>query len=199
MTIYKTLNGTKGAYGYGDYTDYLPHGKRPGKWLPKQRPILCESGYHVCRDLTEVVVHLAGEIYEVEVRGFCVEGDDKSTHEQMRFLRRLYADTWTETAQRLFGVDCARLVTNRFAAVSQRACLHAALDTIVGFAEGRVDEAAWSAAESAAESAARSAARSAAESAAWSAAESAVEKTRVELQASALDLISRMIDVRDVA
>jgi hypothetical protein len=69
--------------------------------------------------------------------------------------------------------------------------------------------AAWSAAESAARSAARSAAwsaawsaaRSAAESAAWSAAESAaesaLEQTRKELQASAVDLLNRMIAVTE--
>ena len=43
------------------------------------------------------------------------------------------------------------------------------------------------------------AARSAARSAAWSAAESALEPTLNALQASALDLLNRMIDARDAA
>jgi hypothetical protein len=53
-------------------------------------------------------------------------------------------------------------------------------------------DAAWSAARSAA----WSAAESAAESAAWSAARSALEDTRIALQASALDLVERMIAVK---
>ena len=78
--FYKTMNGTKGAYGFGDYEGYLPKGKRPGKWLPRQDPVLCKSGYHVCRDLGEVIEHIGQDLYEVEVKGACVEGDDKAAH-----------------------------------------------------------------------------------------------------------------------
>jgi signal transduction histidine kinase len=62
-------------------------------------------------------------------------------------------------------------------------------------ARSAAESAAWSAARSAAWSAARSAAESAARSAAESAAWSALETTRLELQASALDLVIRMIDL----
>jgi hypothetical protein len=122
--------------------------------------------------MAELASHISAEIYEVEVRGTCVEGSDKAAYEQVRLLHRLWADTWTERTARLFAADCARLAANRFADVNQRALIHATIDTVIGFADGRVDDAAESAAESAAGSAAWSAARSAAESAARSAARS---------------------------
>ena len=31
-TFFKTMNGTAGAYGNGEWD--LPKGKRPGKWMP---------------------------------------------------------------------------------------------------------------------------------------------------------------------
>ena len=137
MTTYKTLNGHIGAYGYGDYTGYLPT-KRPGKWLPKVTPILCRSGYHVCAELEQLVRHLGEDIYEVEVRGESDRGDDKSAHEQMRLLRRVYADTWTPETQRLFAADCARIGTRRQISGS---CCTPDLDVVVGDTLGHRDAA----------------------------------------------------------
>ena len=64
-------------------------------------------------------------------------------------------------------------------------------------AESAAESAAWSAARSAALSAAWSAASSAAESAAWSAASSALRPVVEQLQKSALDLVERMIAVKE--
>src|SRR5574343_1805475 len=101
MTLYKTLDGTAGAYGHGDYTDYLPKGKRPGKWLPKVKPELCESGYHYCTNPLDCLSHYGPDLYDVEVRGTVVTGADKSAAEQMRLVRRV--DCWTEENLRLFA------------------------------------------------------------------------------------------------
>ena len=171
MTLYKTLNGNAGSYGHGDYTDYMPHGKRPGKWLPAMKPVLCESGYHYCRNLSEVIEHMVADLYEVEVRGEDIAGDDKGAAEQMRLLRRI--PEWNETTARLFAVDCARLAVNRCALTDQRELLHACMDVTVGWAEGGVDAAARAAARDAAYDAAYAAACAAAYGAAHDAARAA--------------------------
>ena len=152
----KIMDGVTGSYGHGDYAGYLPRGKRPGKWLPPVEPVLCKSGYHVCRDLREVLEHVGPDLFEVEVRGACEEGDDKACHEQIRLVRRV--PEWTETTLRLWAVDCARLAANRYAASGQRALIHATLDTVVAFIEGCVDQAAQPAAWAAARVAAGDAA-----------------------------------------
>ena len=156
--IYKTLDGATGAYGHGDYTGYLPHGKRPGKWLPKTKPVLCESGYHGCRDLTEVLDHFGPDLYEIEARGACDSGDDKAAWEQIRLLRRV--PEWSEHNLRLFAVDCVRLAVNRYAQKDQRELLHACLDVSVAYLEGFSDATAYyAAARAAAYGAADAAAR----------------------------------------
>jgi len=147
-TIYKTLNGTRGAYGHGDYSKYMPHGKRPGKWLPKVTPVLCKSGYHGCRDLGEVLAHFGSELYEVEVRGACVEGDDKAAWEQMRLVRRVAE--WNLTTRYLFNIDCARHVQDLWHS-DDRLMLTAALDIFTAEAEygneweDAAEKAAWDA------------------------------------------------------
>jgi len=182
MMLYKTMNGQAGAYGHGEWSmpTQTPEGEwLPGEWMPPVKPALCASGYHVCRNMTEVVVHLSAEIYEVEVRGEHDDGDDKAAYEQARLVRRLWADTWTEQAQRLFAVDCARTV----AELSPDPDLtHAALDivtarTLYGHewaaAEGAAGAAVWVAAENAAENATWAAAWGAAQEAAGDAAREA--------------------------
>ena len=109
-TAYKTLDGTRGSYGHGDYADYMPNGKRPGKWLPKVEPVLCESGYHVCDSPLDCLAHYGPDLYEVEVRGACEVGDDKQAWEQMRLVR--WNPHWTDETLRIFAVDCARHVAH---------------------------------------------------------------------------------------
>jgi hypothetical protein len=168
MTLYKTLNGTAGAYGWGDYSDYMPHGKRPGKWLPPVKPVLCESGYHYCRDLQEVLTHAGPVLVEVEVRGEIVAGDDKAAAESLRLLR--VVPEWHETNLRLFAVDCARLALP-YADAESRELLSACLDVTTAYALGYVDVAAGAAAYAAADAAACAAACAAAYAAARAAAD----------------------------
>lgn len=153
VTLYKTLNGNTGAYGHGDYAAYLPTEDGPGPWLPPVKPVLCRSGYHVCRTLEEVVIHLGRDLYEPEVRGDSDEGEDKGSWEQIRLLRRV--PEWNEQTLRLFAVDCARLAVSRYGRADQRGLLHACLDVYVARAEFG-DE--WDAAADAAADAAEDAA-----------------------------------------
>jgi len=160
VTLYKTLNGNTGAYGHGDYAAYLPTEDGPGPWLPPVKPVLCRSGYHVCRTLEEVVIHLGRDLYEPEVRGDSDEGEGKAAWEQIRLLRRV--PEWNEQTLRLFAVDCARLAVSRYGRADQRGLLHACLDVYVARAEFG-DE--WDAAADAA----ADAAEDAADAAAWAA------------------------------
>ena len=51
MKYYKFLTAdNKGEYSKFDYTEYLPDGDKPGKWLPEIETLsICESGYHACK------------------------------------------------------------------------------------------------------------------------------------------------------
>ena len=163
--LYKTMDGTAGAYGHGCWD--LPKGDRPGKWMPKTKPVLCDSGYHYCRDLKDVLAHVGPELYEVEVRGVTIDGDDKAVAEQARLVRRI--PEWNDETCRLFAVDCARL-SLQCAAEEQKPLLSACLDVTTAYALYGNE---WAAARDAARAAARAAAWAAAGDAAWDAARDA--------------------------
>jgi len=169
MTLYKTMDGTAGAYGHGEW--FMPVGKRPGKWMPKVPAVLCESGYHYCDDPLDLLHHYGPDLYEIEVRGEVVRGDNKSCAEQARLLRRVPA--WSDYTLRMFAIDCARRVAYLVKDDDEREWYGATLDLLTGFAEfgtGGVEGAAWGAARDAAWDAALGAARDAARGAAWGAA-----------------------------
>ena len=84
----------------------------PGEWMPVVEKLeLCESGYHVCT-LEQSPMWAHSEMYEVEVRGESLDGNDKSCHQQARLLRRV--ETWNERTARLFACDCAEHVLSIF-------------------------------------------------------------------------------------
>jgi len=171
--MYKSLTSDlRGLYGYGDYTEYMPRGKRPGKWLPPVDPVLCKSGYHGCETLADLLFHLGERIVDCEARGTVDRGGDKVACEQIRIVSE--HTTWNPETQRLFAVDCARIVVGRYAAVNDRPLLHACLDVCVasglyGKEWDTARNAAWDAAWNAAGNAAWNAA-DAARNAAWNAA-----------------------------
>jgi len=177
--FYKTMNGTAGAYGHGEW--HLPIGKRPGKWMPKVKPRLCASGYHVCRDLSEVLTHAGPQLYEVEVRGECALGDDKAAYEQARLLRRI--PEWNERNLRHFACDCAESVL-KYAQDDQRDLLQACIDVTRAYADWPNE---WAAARAAARAAAEAAARAAARAAAEDAARAAAWAAQVVNLATYLD------------
>ena len=50
MKYYKFLTADNtGEYSGFDFTEYLPKGGKPGKWLPLIETLEeCETGYHFC-------------------------------------------------------------------------------------------------------------------------------------------------------
>ncbi len=109
MKYYKFLDkDNTGPYSNFDFTPYLPKGDKPGKWLPAVDALeMCNSGYHVC-DADHLPEWANANLYEVEVKGRKLEGDDKSAHRQIRFVRKI--DTWNDKTARLFACWCARQV-----------------------------------------------------------------------------------------
>ena len=110
-TLYKVLNKDGSAFHGGAGSWFLPHGNRPGKWMPRiTNPTPCTRGYHVLKP--EMLIHWLGPaIFAVEVRGKGVWEEAKGVVEQARLLRRL--DTWNEQTARLFACDCAERVMHR--------------------------------------------------------------------------------------
>ena len=98
-----------GEYSGFDYTPYLPTGDQPGEWLPEIEGELemCVRGYHVCtkKSLTSWI---NANLYEVEIGGDVIIGDDKIVASKMRFVRKV--DTWNDRTARLFACWCAEQV-----------------------------------------------------------------------------------------
>src|SRR3990167_857926 len=177
MKLYKVLagNGTACHGGHGAWN--LPHGKRPGKWMPTIRSINPRiRGYHlVSRD--QLIYCLGPAIFEAEGRGEHIKQDGKHVFGQARLICKM--DTWTERAARLFACDCAEVVLPIYERKYQKEpAPRLAVETARRFANGEASAgelyAAWDAARDAAwgaaGAAARAAAGDAARAAAWDAA-----------------------------
>ena len=154
MKYYKFLTTeNKGKYSEYDFTKYLPNGDKPGKWLRKRENIkMCERGYH-CFAPEHILKWLEAQLFEVEIKGRCVHGDDKTVAQQMRFIRKV--DTWNDKTARLFACYCARDVLPLFEAkYPNDNSPRAAIETAERYANGEatIDElsAAWAAATTAA-------------------------------------------------
>ena len=185
MKYYKFLTvDNKGKYSKYDFTKYLPHGGKPGKWLRKiDSPILCNSGYH-CFTPEHIFEWAESQLFEVEIRGDRVQGDNKIAAQQMRFIRKI--DVWNDKTIRLFACYCARDVLPIFEreypndnrpriaieTAERYADSHATKDELIAAWDAARDaarDAAWDAEWAAAWDAARDAARDAA----WDAARAA--------------------------
>jgi hypothetical protein len=117
-TYYKWLSPQNaGVYGHGDYTDHLPHGKRPGKWLPPiADPRPCARGYHVVT-ASHLFDHWGREgsvLYVAEVRGAIATDTDKLACEQTRLVERV--GVLTRGVLVTFAADCAARVLPIFEA-----------------------------------------------------------------------------------
>ncbi len=69
-TFYKVISIDNKAINGGnfDYTDYLPKGNKPGKWLPEIKDLKeCESGYHITNYWNMWINSEDNKIFEVEV------------------------------------------------------------------------------------------------------------------------------------
>jgi len=139
------------------------------------------------------------------------EVEEKRGYLAIDWFVRVYTPTWLNLAnlgehaekikalgeiRNLADLEAAQAVLSAARSAAESAAESAAWSAARSAAWSAAESAARSAARSAAWSAARSAARSAAWSAARSAAETAFEGTVKRLQASALDLVERMIAVR---
>ena len=178
MKYYKFLTAdNKGKYSEYDFTKYLPNDDKPGKWLRKiDNPVLCEKGYH-CFMPVHILEWLDAQLFEVEIKGRHVHGDDKTVTQQMRFIRKV--DTWNDKTARLFACYCARdtlpIFEKKYPNDNRP---RVAIETAERYANGEatIEElnaaraAAWDAARAAASDAARAAARAAASAAASAAA-----------------------------
>ena len=120
-------------------------------WTPNVKPELCESGWHGMEE-KDVLKHLPGVgavLYEVEVRGEIVHGDDKFAAESMRF--KYVVGEATDRNLRLFAADCAEDVLPLFLKVrpnDDRPRL--AIEAARQFANGEIGDAARAAARAAA-------------------------------------------------
>ena len=85
--------------------------KRVGAWTEKQKPVLCVSGWHGVEfgQITQhIPVEFDAELWEVEVKGAIVRGDDKFAAEQMRLVRLV--GVMDERTSRLAACDFAESV-----------------------------------------------------------------------------------------
>jgi immunity protein 5 of polymorphic toxin system len=158
MTYYKVL-ATDGVSPYhgGSGKWSVPNGKKAGKWMPAIKDVaLCSRGYHVVT-LEQLPNWIGPTLYEVEIRGEVIAGDDKSVAEQARLIRKV--DTWNDKTLRLFAADCAEHVLELYEKSypddkRPRNAIQAARD----FANGLIDKDAANAAANAAYAAANAAA-----------------------------------------
>ncbi len=160
-TYYKVLK-PKGRTIYGTGSWGLPSGKRPGKWMDADGPlIVCENGLHLCRR-NDLVQWLGPCIFEAEHDGSeIIESDNKVVVRRARLVRQL--DTWNDCAARLFAADCAEHVLPIFEAKRPNDDRpRKAIEAARAFARGEIGAAAWAAAWDAAWDAAGDAARDAA-------------------------------------
>jgi len=168
MRLWKVLSEDGASCHGGDAKWSLPRDSRPGEWMPKRDPVLCVSGYHLCRD--EDLVHWLGpRIWRAEASGEILVGDDKVCAERVRLVA---PTVWDEPLARRFAALCAwrALCRERRAGrephadswVAVRAALAHSRGEIGGDELAAARDAAWAAARDAAWAAAGDAARAAA-------------------------------------
>ena len=83
----------------------LPHGKRPGQWLPtvKGDLVAYENGYEVYTP-KQLLQYLAPAIWQVEVRGELLATSKVTMVREARIIAPTH---WNERTARLFACDCA--------------------------------------------------------------------------------------------
>jgi hypothetical protein len=211
MTYYKFLTeNNKGSFSGFDYTDYLPKNGKPGKWLPLIEDLeMCETGYHACKK-ADVLEWLNAQMFEVELRGETIVGDNKVVAQQMRYVKKIVK--WNDKNARLAACDIAEQIAmkiwNKKHPDDKRP--QNAIDTARKFAHGKATrdeldaagdaagaaagDAAWDAAWDAARDAAGAAARDAAGDAAWAAARDAAwDAARAAARAAAREHFNQLV------
>ena len=106
MMRYFAVSDVDGRFLDGQELSWpLPHGKRPGQWLPtvERDLVTYENGYEVYTP-KQLLQYLGPAIWEVEVRGELLE-TGKVT--MVREARIIAPTCWNEHSARLFACDCA--------------------------------------------------------------------------------------------
>ena len=113
--LYKVLN-ENGTSPYRGFAWPLPKGGKSGAWVRAEGPlVLCGNGVHLCDGERQLLSHLGPTIWEAEVRGGRVDGNDKIVVREARLVRRI--DQWNDRTARLFAALCAEHVLPIFEAV----------------------------------------------------------------------------------
>ena len=109
MTAYKWLTpGRTGIYRF------KPWPTRVGAWTSEETPVPCVSGWHGL-EVGDLLTHMQSDVqvlWEVEVRGTVVRGDDKFAAAQMRLVREV--GTTDAKMLRLLACDIAEDVLGIF-------------------------------------------------------------------------------------
>jgi len=105
VIFYKVL-GVDGTPFYGGTGRWhLPTADGPGEWMPAiPDPVPCERGYHLCRDVADLLEWLGPTIWVAEAAGEVIAHHNKVVVERARLLRQL---PWDERIAREFAADCA--------------------------------------------------------------------------------------------
>jgi len=169
MAYYKFLTSEhKGEYSDYDFSEYLPKENESGAWLPTVETLsICESGYH-CFEPKDILSWINAELWEVEVGGDVLKGNEKLCAQQIRFIRKIEA--WNEKTARLFACWCVRQIWHLLADDRSKNAVIVAEKYANGEATESELAVTWNAARDAARDAVRDATRAAAGAAAWASA-----------------------------
>ena len=168
MTIYKWLKPDRTTPTQG-----VKWPVEVGEWTPSETPVICESGWHGM-EAKDVLEHFSEGLilWEVEVRGERVDGDDKFATESMRLVREIGGID--DKSLRLFACDVAQSVLHIFEEkYPDDLRPRQAIEVSRRFANGDATQEELYAARSAAWSAAGDVAQAAAGYAAWAARDAA--------------------------
>ena len=166
MKYYKVLLDNHSCVGSKmDWTKYMPKDGQPGKWTRNIKELeLCASGYHVT-DAKHLIDWICGnQLFEAEIYGDFLQGDDKVACHKIRLLRQV--ETWNDKTLRSFACWCIRKVWRLLTDERSRNAVIVAEKYANGEATIEELDAAWAAARAAARDAAWAAARAAARDAA---------------------------------
>jgi len=131
MPYYKALASNGGSpFGVpAAFVGFLPAADAPGGWVEVEGDISlnpdarnAERGIFLCRDESDLLAWLAETIYEAEPDTALpfIQDHGYAVAKRVRLVRRLFADTWTDEAARVFAADCAEHVLHLFPAGAGR-------------------------------------------------------------------------------
>lgn len=129
-----------GEYSGFDFTEYLPKGGKPGKWMPLiENLVKCEAGYHFC-DKKNIAEWCNAQLFEIEYKGEIVEAGQIYIAQQIRFVKKI--TKWNDKNARLAACDIAEQIAmkvwNKYYPEDLRP--QNAIDTARRFANGKASK-----------------------------------------------------------